>query len=731
VVAVLSLNSQTFLGHNQETYQDLRLALQVNLRRQLLIAVCDNSPLQEQLAQRLVADLSPYSSTGQRSPEVRADQSPLVTLRLDGSHPDMVREVLLWLKQKRWLGDAQMIPAFQILGVEALTRQSPAVQNRFLASLIRVDALLTQLDCRLLVWVPRPWLGKIRQVVPGFWRSRSGLFEFAGEPTLTEVPDHSSSAAPPLTPPPTAQDRRSENSEGDRAELWAMLQEDLSAFEQPLPPPIAEDSAQSPFIVIPPLNRTAGENPESPPEADHSPTVHTVDSLNQTISSPPGQPATSDVPVPQPSTPDSWPPTTALPEPLADDEPIAELWHYIQVLKAQQAGPLTLARAHLALGQLSRDRVDTGAVAQPILDFAIEVYQLAITGLNEGETDWCDALNDLASLYWLRAQQEPHPEATGLWLQRSIEVYQQVVSGGSTAPNTTLSRVYSNLGSVYSVLANYGDALANLEQSGRAYHQALQYIEAETAPLDYANLQNSLGAVHWRLAQHERPQYHLHQAIAAYSEALRYRSPQSAPQEYAMLQNNLGIAYWSLAQHERPAFLLEQAISAYQLALAYRTLATTPAGCAATYNNLGTAYWDLAQQQIQQPERRLQTLQQSITAYEAALSAAERALQQSPPAPLGFDLWATFHSAGVVHDQLAQALPAEQVEVRDRHLQEALDHYLLAYQGWQHNPEQMTILLDALVYTMRLNYDILGIAGQQTVLSKLPPELLAKILPKL
>ncbi|NJL49581.1 MAG: tetratricopeptide repeat protein, partial [Leptolyngbyaceae cyanobacterium SM2_5_2] len=294
-----------------------------------------------------------------------------------------------------------------------------------------------------------------------------------------------------------------------------------------------------------------------------------------------------------------------------------------------------------------------------------------------------------------------------------------------------LSRVYSNLGSVYSVLAGYGETLVNLQQSMRAYYQALQHTPAETAPLNYANLQNSLGAVHWRLSQHERPPYHLHQAITAYGEALRYRSPQAAPQEYAMLQNNLGIAYWSLAQHERPVFLLEQAIAAYQLALAYRTVATAPAGCASTYNNLGTAYWDLAQQQTQQPERRLDTLRQAVAAYEAALSAADRALQQSPPTPLGFDLWATFHSAGVVHDQLAQALSAEPIEARERHLQEALDHYLLAYQGWQHNPEQLAILLDALVYTVRLNYEVLGISGQQTVLSKLPPELLAKVLPRL
>ncbi|HIK45895.1 MAG TPA: tetratricopeptide repeat protein, partial [Leptolyngbyaceae cyanobacterium M65_K2018_010] len=265
----------------------------------------------------------------------------------------------------------------------------------------------------------------------------------------------------------------------------------------------------------------------------------------------------------------------------------------------------------------------------------------------------------------------------------------------------------------------------------RAYHQALSYLSAATAAGDYANLQNSLGAVCWRLSQLDRPQHHLHQAITAYTEALRYQSAQANPQEYAMVQNNLGIAYWSLAQHERPVFLLEQAIAAYQAALAYRTLATAPASCAATHNNLGTAYWDLAQHLSSQPARRLTALQEAVKAYETALQAAERALSQADSTALGFDLGATCHSAGVVHDQLAQALPQDQHSARERHLQAALNHYLMAYQSWQHDRAQQRVLVEALVYTVRLNFEILGMAAQQAVLSKLPAELLAQVLPQL
>ncbi|MGF1568349.1 MAG: tetratricopeptide repeat protein [Nodosilinea sp.] len=792
MTAVISLNSQTFLGHNQETYQDLRLALQVNLRRQLLIAVCDNVALQGQLVARLEADLSPYPARAEVTPALRATQSPIVTLRLDSGHPDLVREVLLWLKQQRLLqGVSQTIPAFQILGIETLLRQSPTVQNRFLASLIRVDALLTQLDCRLLVWVPRPWLGKIRQSVPGFWRSRSALFEFAGDPSLDKGEESRQKAGGQALEGELPPSRTDDGSAGevsqpgaDSAQLWTILREDLSEFERRTVPPHPAEVEEQP-TVLPDVTAPAPvphPNPGSAAATTGMPalglpgswltpnqvTVFNNEALTTVVMPPlggvlgealedllqiePPQSCLGDASTnPQDAFPGSdfpgathspagveedvstaenlsWP---QLPPGFVEDAEMVTLWRYGQTLASQQAGPLTLARVYLALGQLGRDRIETASAPAAPLDFTIDLYHRALAGLPRGTPDWGDALNDLASLYWLRSQQETAPAATMSWLNRSVEAYQQALAGCPTAPADTLGRIYSNLGTVYGLLADFAAPLPCLEQSVRAYHQALQHLSAQQSPLDYANLQNSLGAVHWRLAQLDRPQHHLHRAIAAYSEALHQRSPQTAPLEYAMAQNNLGIAYWSLAQHERPVFLLEQAIAAYSSALAYRTLATTPAGCAATHNNLGTAHWDLAQHYVNQPERRMAALRQAVAAYEAALDAAERALQQSPAPALGFDIWATFHSAGVVHDQIAQALPVDELENRRHHLREALQHYLLAYQGWQNDPPQLDILVTALVYTVHLNFEILGLAGQQAALAQLPGELLPQILPQL
>ncbi|MEB3252235.1 MAG: tetratricopeptide repeat protein [Cyanobacteriota bacterium] len=625
VAAVLSLSTQTFLGHNQETYQHLRQALRLSLRRQLLLVVCDDSELQSQLVQRLTTDLA----DGQRS--------PLVTLQLDGQQPDLVRQILIWLKQHRHLpSSSQVVPTFQILGVEALARQSLTVQNRFLASLSQVDALLTQLDCRLLVWLSRPWLGKIRQSVPGFWRSRSGLFEFVGDPTPVSASGAATASAAGFTP-------------------------DLQSAPQPEPP--------ASILSLPPQ--------------------------------------------------------------LLQDRTLISYSHYLQELEEAQAGPLTRARAYLAAAQFCRDRVETGATAPATLDFAISLYHKAMPGLPEGGLDWCDALNDLASLYWLHSQCEHHPEVVSLWLSRSVAAYRQALAGAEgTVPTPNLKRLYTNLGTVYSLLANVEDPLSALQQSVRAFHQALQYIADSQEADDYADLQNSLGSTYWRLAQlDDHPQPYLHQAITAYQEALHQRSPQTHPQDYAMLQNNLGIAYWSLAQYERPVFFLEQAISAYQSALAYRTLATSPIGCASTQNNLGTAYWDLAQHQSQPPLIYQETLGQALQAYQMALRAVHQVLQQDPTTPLGFDLAATYHSAGVVQDQLVQVGSGSPDLNSQEALQGALEYYLQAYAGWQQQPQQLDILGQAVARHLQLTFERLGMGAQQAVLSRLPGELLARVIP--
>ena len=271
---------------------------------------------------------------------------------------------------------------------------------------------------------------------------------------------------------------------------------------------------------------------------------------------------------------------------------LLSLLQRIERLQQQQASPTALANAYLALGQLYRDRIEAGETAPQILEASIQAYVEGLEWLPKESFHWRDSVNDLGSLYWLKAQQATSADHAVELMSQSINTYRAALTNPNS-PNQpdTIARLQSNLGAAYSVLANYQEPAENLEQAVRAYHQALQYRRADTIPLEYSSLQNSLGTAYWKLAQYDNPRQNLHHAIAAYNEALPYRQPHQEPLSYAKVQNNLGIAYWSLAQHERAVFLLGQAISAYRNALAYRTLEADPAACAATQNNLGTAYW--------------------------------------------------------------------------------------------------------------------------------------------
>ena len=135
----------------------------------------------------------------------------------------------------------------------------------------------------------------------------------------------------------------------------------------------------------------------------------------------------------------------------------------------------------------------------------------------------------------------------------------------------------------------------------------------------------------------------------------------------------------------------------------------------------------MAQQYSRNPDQRLAYLHKSVEAYEEALNVAEVCPSRLTPSKP----WALMSGPPptvpeFVHDQLAQGLPSNQAEQRKGHLQYALEHYLLAYQGWQDSPQQLEVLVTAFVYNIHLSYEILGLSSQQAVLSQVPGELLPR-----
>ncbi|HEY9748954.1 MAG TPA: hypothetical protein V6C63_09760, partial [Allocoleopsis sp.] len=186
--------NQTSSHLNRQSYQRLKRALSLHLRRQIFVAVCDDLALRNRLAARLHAELAyPAASTPPR-PSIdawpAADYPQLVTLNLNLNDPNPIAQVTQWLARHPLPkgADAETpTPSFQILGTERLTRQSAAVQRLFLSYLQGCDRSLPTLEASLLLWVPHPWFRAIQQSAPEFWGWRTGVFEFVGEPTPLAV----------------------------------------------------------------------------------------------------------------------------------------------------------------------------------------------------------------------------------------------------------------------------------------------------------------------------------------------------------------------------------------------------------------------------------------------------------------------------------------------------------------------------------------------------------------
>ncbi|MEO0541446.1 MAG: hypothetical protein AAFZ80_11365, partial [Cyanobacteria bacterium P01_A01_bin.105] len=352
---VTQLASRKILGINQRAYQCLKLALSLNLRRQILIAVCDNVVLQNQLAAQLEADLGEPDALTQAILPDRTLQ--LSRLTLDPTQTDFVAQVAQWLQQQ----PAGQMPCLQLLGIEQMTRQSLMAQRHFLQSLEAVESLLPHLNTSLLLWLPWPWLRAIQQSAPQFWRWRSGLFEFAGEPTpvvtlpnsLTDRPEEGpvvNQVVPTsslygesvkVTSAPAVPDQDAETAPIGPVDLWTLLSEDLAQLEA------SEASLADPAI--------SAAAPETDLEADLSvgnmpaegPLVLPAELPAELLA----EELSADPPTDEPAV-----------SPAIDFAHIGQPFEVLAELKRSQRPPAEIAQAYLALGHHYRGQIEAGAM---------------------------------------------------------------------------------------------------------------------------------------------------------------------------------------------------------------------------------------------------------------------------------------------------------------------------------------------------------------------------------
>lgn len=783
LIAVSSLSLDKPLDLNQKTYHRLKLALSLNLRRQIFIAVCDDLVLRDRLASQLQSELNNHpgagssSASGASDPSGRAALYPrLVNLSLNTSDPNPIAEMGRWLTQypapRHRHGGYAPTPAFQILGVEHLTRQQAAVQRLFLTHLQEIERSLPSLDSSLLIWMPRPWFHSIPQSASAFWRCRTGVFEFIGEPTPIPTPPESIPGLErrSLPPAPTQTNQAAQaaspgpaipaNTSSVSPDLWSILTNDLAKLDAdssdeatPTAPPATPAASESPAAAPPPTPTTSQEQAipadledsaadtswidADPPAAsladqaavDSGTSTDLAQELAQEVAQTNGLEAPADT--------QHLPATSTILDVATGVltgqlEPIA-LLEQIELLHQQQAPAAVLANAYRTLGNVYRDRIEQGDGAPQTLMVGIHAYEQTLHWLQDDSPLWTDVLNDLGNLYWMLSQTIANAAERLPYLQQGVQAYQLALTKINVQSQPqSYAMIQNNLGAAYSDLARYQNSAENLEMSVQAYQQALRYRNPEEEPLRYASTQNNLGTAYWNLAQYNQPVEHLKQSILAYGEALRYYNPSQDPLNYAMIQSNLGTAYWNLAQHERPQDWLMLALGAYRLALRYRTAETTPAAFSATQNNLGTAYWQMASYATGDAAARLDYLTEAIAAYNAAIQAAQSLTTGPHPVPLNFDLNATHNNLGLAHFQLASD---HQITVgsavRSVHLESSFDHHLQAWEGWQHKPDFRQAALGGIVQAIRNLYEISGIPGQNRILAKVPPHLLPELLPKL
>lgn len=740
---VTDISSRKILGQNQLTYQRLKVSLSLNLRRQIFVAVCDDLLLRDRLATQLHTELAKSKAEPRRYPR-------LVSLSLNLNDPNPIVQIAQWLRQNPPPTASRRtapMPAFQIMGVEQLTRQSAATQRLFFTHLQSIEHSLPLLESSLLIWTTQPWFRALPQSAPDFWHCRTGIFEFVGDPTplqnsgTWEIGTSGSNIRPGDLPQGGSPADRPTEPNTDRKAPGLDDRSNLSRRWNPALDGSVDGLEEHSSGSVPIIIAIPSKAPAVAAAVTRFPTAVAVQ-VAADRDRDGGSSALALLAVEEEEEEKEEEATLAV---SAKRRALLPLPQQIELLKQRNAAPELLVDAYRNFGNLYRDRIEQGDASPENITIAIQAYEKVLPLLPETSTLWVDILNDLGSLYWMLSRTPFDLKIALHHLKKGILAYQLALTKVDLESQAEVyPMVQCNLGAAYTDLARYQDPAPNLMLAIQSYQEALRLRGAEVDPRRYASTQNNLGTTYWNLAQHQEPEANLKAAIAAYSEALCHYDPAVEPLNYAMIQNNLGTAYWNLAQcnlpgnlpeGDRPQDWLDLAVTAYQLALPYRTVQAAPAAFAATQNNLGTAYWHIANQ-ADSPAQKLDSLRQAIVAYEATLEAAEiMARQQNDPAmptTLSFDLFATSNNLGLAYYQVATDSKAGLDGVmQSAYLESAMRHHVQAYQGWTPRPELQQTAFSCMVQTCRAFYSQLGIVGQNLALSLIPGQLLPEVLPKL
>lgn len=571
---------------NQQLYNQLKQTLKLGLRQQIFIAVCDNLELQNQIANRLQTELAAdnYLNIDQENIPANLNvpietDSNLVTLHLKLADPDPIAQICQWKNQYY-----RSPLAFQILGVDQLTRQPLAMQWSFLNHLRGVESQIIEFELTLLLWISSPWLCCIQQSAPEFWRLHTGLFEFISDPT----------SAYDISPSchdvkPTKKSSKS-TSPVDRK---------INPNPQKIKN-LTEGATSSQDCIQASLKRAYMYRDRI------SQGPSTIADLHSAIE--------------------------------AYNQVLEQLDHPELLLKQQQnllkdLDPVTIwndiGTFHWMLFRQTYKSINQSPQVITNLEMSIIFYQTALMEVNSDQNSYIHVkiLTNLGAAYTdLATIRDPIEN-----LKQSITVLRSAISYLKSEKyqgnlwqfqGLDYRGIQNNLGTAYWNLAQQTQPVVNLKAAIAAYGEALLGYCEKNEPMSYAMIQANLGTAYWNLAQHQPSKQLLEQAIFSYREALKYRIPKTAALACATTQNNLGTACWHLAVYQEKSQdrikSLQEAIAAYEITLTLaRQLSPTELtfDTLATHNNLGLAHYSLATDQTLSL-----TGQQRVSHLEKALS---------------------------------------------------------------------------------------------------------------
>ncbi len=791
--------SRQILGINQQAYQSLRSALSLHLRRQLFIAVCDSVVLQEQLATQLEDDivfnsrgafdhfnLDDFDLDARMNATGTGASAVLDRLVFESEDAHLPRQVVRWMLQSGH--ERGPMSQLQVLGLGQMTRQPAIVQNHFLRSLEKIDALLPRLNTSLLVWVSWPWLRTIQQSAPKFWQWRNGLYEFIGDPTPTPINLNYLLLEPDAAiDPQTVADNLAATLKDEVARLSVRLHGETDDWEDLE----ADDSVDlEPALTASSITLTGQEAipevSESDSEPDSDDATETEDTHSQVNAAAVAsileksfleKPVLEEAPSEEPPSEEPVLEGSVLEEPFLEEsfleesflkesflkesfleesfleeslleeslleEPVLEESVLedsvleepasVELVSSAESLPSTnepklanwekAANDYFAIGYQRRSLIEAGDRTLDAIEPAIAAYEAGLRCIEGAYPGLGSCLNDLGTLYWLRAQHLDDPQQITDCMIHSVKLYSEALEKLDPQQNPVMvCQLYSNMGAVYSLLAAYIEPAPCFQQAVIVYNRAVM-ISAKTAPSqEQSMLCNSLGSVYWKLSHYEQTNQNLRLAIGAYQQALPGYDPEAQPLDYAAVQNNIGITCWSLAKHESSVEAYEKAIAAYKEALIYRTPKNDPAACAITYNNLALAYWDLSKDNAVEQSRKAIYQQSAVTAFEFALETAEGVEALS-----NMDSAAIYHCLGDVYMQMVD-ITASTEKIAEM-LQKSLHSYIRSVDDLTDESPSFQSRLAAIVANLQFQYEYVGLSSQQTGLNQIPPWLIPYVMP--